>query len=162
VDITAFMTDFCAKRLGRARQRVSCRFAPGLFASTDPALLTSIVSNLLDNALAYSSGDIELSAQQDDSSVRLTFANPAAGLSEADLRDMFDPFWRKRGTTVEGNHSGLGLALVRALCDAAGAAVWAQLASPQRLAVCVRLPMAERAAPKPTKLHEPDFAPTPP
>jgi two-component system sensor histidine kinase QseC len=143
VDIAAFMTDFCAKRLGRAQPRVSCRFTPGLFASTDPALLTSIVSNLLDNALAYSSGEVELSAHPDEGAVRLTFTNACAGLSEADLRDMFDPFWRKRGTTVEGNHSGLGLALVRALCDTLGAAVWAQLASPQRLAVCVKLPMAE-------------------
>jgi two-component system sensor histidine kinase QseC len=146
VDLPAFLSECCSKRLGRAEShRVSCSFAPGLRASVDPALLTSVVTNLLDNALAYTpaGGTIDVRAEAVDGTVRVTVENTCAGLTEADLRDMFDPFWRKRGTTPEANHSGLGLALVRALCDALGASVWAQLVTSQRLAVCVQLPQAQ-------------------
>jgi two-component system sensor histidine kinase QseC len=144
VDVSTSLQDWCAKRTtGRAASaRFSCTIAPGLSAETDPAVLGSVVGNLIDNALAYTpgSGTIEARAHAVDSGIRFTVENTCAGLVEADLRDMFDPFWRKRGTTVEGNHSGLGLALVRALCDALGASVWAQLVNQQRLAVCVQLP----------------------
>jgi two-component system sensor histidine kinase QseC len=145
VDLSEFLRDCCSKRSpagAASRSQIACAIDPGLVAQTDPTVLASIINNLLDNALAYTPGDgaIAARAQSVGSGVRLTVENTCSGLAEADLRDMFDPFWRKRGTMPEGSHSGLGLALVRALCDALGASVWAQLLSPQRLAVSVEIP----------------------
>jgi two-component system sensor histidine kinase QseC len=143
VDLAAFLRECCDKRAQRgAGPQITCTTDAGLTAQTDPTVLASVINNLLDNSLSYTphGGSIEARAQRVDGRVRLTIENTCTALVEADLRDMFDPFWRKRGTSVEGNHSGLGLALVRALCDDLGVSVWAQLVTPQRLAVCVEVP----------------------
>jgi two-component system sensor histidine kinase QseC len=80
---------------------------------TDRALLRSIVANLTGNAVAHSPEGslIKLFYSGGSSSFRLEVTNPAPDLDEADLVQIFEPFWRKRGARTNRDHSGLGLAL---------------------------------------------------
>ena len=81
--------------------------------------LSRVFSNLLNNAVKYSDGDlfIELS----DEGV-ITFSNTARGLSAIDVERLFDRFY-----TVEAAHpsTGLGLSIARTLVERMGGTITA-------------------------------------
>jgi len=102
--------------------RVEVEVPEDLIVESDPGKLSLIVSNLLDNALAYAlpTGPIRCVAEARDSRFHLEIANPADPLTEDDVRNLAEPFWRKdRARSAEG-HSGLGLSLVTALARLLG------------------------------------------
>ncbi len=102
--------------------RVAIEVPDDLVADSDPGKLSLIVSNLLDNALCYAApgGPVRCVAAARDSRFVLDVVNPAEPLSEEDLRNLAEPFWRKdRARSPEG-HSGLGLSLVTALAGLLG------------------------------------------
>lgn len=83
---------------------------------TDPDDFTAIVTNLLTNAVDYSTSgsEVTITANADKGCAGIEFRNLAADLTNADLRRMFDPFWRKDTAGTTSGHAGLGLAMVRA------------------------------------------------
>lgn len=103
--------------------RVRLAIAPGA-APADPALLRSILANLLDNAVAYAPSGTEVvvtGAPPAAGGYALRFANRAEGLAAEDAVRMFDRFWRKdRARTGGGEHLGLGLSLAHAFAAAMG------------------------------------------
>ncbi len=102
--------------------RVEIDVPEDLVVDSDPGKLSLIVSNLLDNALSYAArgGPVRCIAAARDSRFTLDVVNPAEPLSEEDLRNLAEPFWRKdRARSPEG-HSGLGLSLVTALAGLLG------------------------------------------
>ncbi|MBP0967892.1 MAG: HAMP domain-containing histidine kinase, partial [Oscillospiraceae bacterium] len=80
----------------------------------NPAYLSRIFSNLLNNALKYSDGDLEIRLCD---SGELTFANTAKELSAVEVEQLFDRFY-----TVEAarNATGLGLSIARTLVERMG------------------------------------------
>jgi two-component system sensor histidine kinase QseC len=102
--------------------RVEIEVPEDLVVDSDPGKLSLIVSNLLDNALAYAApgGPVRCVAEARESRYRLEISNPAEPLTEEDMRSLAEPFWRKdRARSPEG-HSGLGLSLVTALAQLLG------------------------------------------
>ena len=73
----------------------------------DPSALSRVFSNLLNNAVKYSDGDLSITLSEDGI---ITFSNTAAALSEVEVGRLFDRFY-----TVENakNATGLGLSLHR-------------------------------------------------
>jgi two-component system sensor histidine kinase QseC len=145
VDLSSLLLEWCSKResLGPpSSPPIRRSVQPDVWTDTDPVVLGAVVNNLLDNAASYTprGGDIELRLQHEADALRITVENSCEPLESEDVRGMFEPFWRKRGTTVDGSHSGLGLALVRSLCEAIRVTVSAELLNPRRLAVSVRIP----------------------
>lgn len=146
VNVTSLLRECCAKRAGVGetdRPRVRSELLPDAYAETDPVVLGAVVTNLLDNAESYSTPgrDVDLRLVRDSGALRITVENNCEPMNPEDVRGMFEPFWRKRGTTVGGSHSGLGLALVRSLCDAIRVTVSAELLGPDRIAVSVTIPV---------------------
>lgn len=116
----------------------------------DPARLTQVLHNLLDNALRHTpaGGSIALRAGCDDGDVWLAVQDSGEGISPQDLPRVFDRFYRAdpaRSRATGG--AGLGLAIVRAIVEAHGGAVSA--ASPgepgQGSTFTLRLPGETRA-----------------
>ena len=92
--------------------------------------LTAIMRNLMDNAIRYSPPggrvDVSLIRDSDDSDdsdggAILELTNGGAGIPQAELERVFDPFYRVLGTGTEG--SGLGLAIVKTLVERAGGSI---------------------------------------
>ncbi|MEE1519456.1 MAG: HAMP domain-containing sensor histidine kinase, partial [Dialister invisus] len=77
----------------------------------DPSSLSRVFSNLLNNAVKYSDGDLSITLSEDGT---ITFSNTAAALSEVEVGRLFDRFY-----TVENakNATGLGLSIARALVE---------------------------------------------
>jgi signal transduction histidine kinase len=77
-----------------------------------------IVSNILDNAIKYSyhKGKISLSCTDLKDNIKLEISDNGPGIPEQDLVKIFDRFYRSRSSSkIPG--SGLGLALVKLICD---------------------------------------------
>jgi signal transduction histidine kinase len=77
-------------------------------------LLSQALANLLDNALKYAGGEIEIRAFHRAGQAVLEVADRGQGIPDADRETVFDRFVRlERSRTTPGN--GLGLSLVRAI-----------------------------------------------
>lgn len=79
--------------------------------------LARVFSNILNNALKYSDGDLEVTLHDDG---RITFSNTAAGLNDIQVGKLFDRFF-----TVEAarNSNGLGLAISKTLVEQMGGTI---------------------------------------
>lgn len=108
----------------------------GLAVRGDRQVISIVVSNLLANALTYAPRDssVDVVAAGADAGWSLTVANEAPELEPTDLARLDEPFWRKDRARADRNRSGLGLALSRALAEAAGLALDFELAEGRFLA----------------------------
>lgn len=93
----------------------------------DPRRLSSVLTNLLANAVEYNGpgGTVELSIDgADQGSVELVVQDTGIGIAEEHLPSLFEPFFRAgqsaHVTEPEGTHLGLGLFLVRSHLKAMG------------------------------------------
>ncbi len=105
-----------AEEAARRGLRFTNTLGPELEVQSDRARLRMIVSNLLSNAVAYTTpgGCIRVDAPA-STLVRVSDSGPP--LAEADLERIFLPFVRlELGRGGTGTHHGIGLALVRTLC----------------------------------------------
>ena len=98
----------------------------------DPSALSRIFSNLLNNALKYSDGDLNVCMTADGT---ITFTNSAEKLDEIQVGKLFDRFY-----TVEAarKSTGLGLSIARTLAEQMHGAVSASYED-GRLTMTVRL-----------------------
>ncbi|MEH7119426.1 HAMP domain-containing sensor histidine kinase [Neobacillus vireti] len=86
----------------------------------DPSLLNTVWDNLLANAVKYNkpNGSIEISIDQKEESVIVTFEDTGIGMNDKELGQIFERFYRAdkaRTRTVEG--TGLGLSIVKTIID---------------------------------------------
>ena len=95
------------------------------------AALSRIFSNILNNALKYSDGDLDITLQDDGT---LIFSNAASGLNEVQVGKLFDRFF-----TVEAarNSNGLGLSIAKSLVEHMGGTITALYAD-QKLSIVIR------------------------
>ena len=98
-------------------------------ATADPSLAESLVTNLLDNAIRHNlpGGRVEISTAVTAAGAVISVSNTGNPISPDAVEDLFQPF-RQLGTerTRRGDGHGLGLAIVRAIADAHGAALTAR------------------------------------
>lgn len=83
--------------------------------------LSRVFSNVLNNALKYSDGDLEIMLHDHG---EIVFSNTASGLNEVQVGKLFDRFF-----TVEAarNSNGLGLAISKTLVEQMGGSISAEL-----------------------------------
>ena len=86
----------------------------------DRAALSRVLGNLLNNALKYSAGDLDVTL---DGEGTITLSNAAPGLDEVQVGRLFDRFF-----TVEtaSRSTGLGLSIARALTERMGGTISAR------------------------------------
>lgn len=95
--------------------------------------LSRVFSNLLNNAVKYSDGDLEIILTK---SGEIIFTNTASGLNEVQAGKLFDRFY-----TVETarKSTGLGLAIARTLMEQMNGTISANYEK-NRLSLCILLP----------------------
>ena len=91
---------------------------PELSLKADQALLAQALSNLIDNAIKYTprGGAVALNVKDTAQTVRIAVSDTGPGIPEADRQRVKDRFVRLDDARTEVG-SGLGLALVEAVCD---------------------------------------------
>ena len=98
----------------------------------DRSALLRVFSNLLNNAIKYSDGDLDITLSETG---EITFANTASGLNEVQVGKLFDRFY-----TVEAarKSTGLGLAIARTLIEQMNGTISAQYEN-DRLSITIVL-----------------------
>lgn len=88
------------------------------FIFSDPRKLKIIFINLINNAMTHCpvGTEIHIKVSTDKSRPIVHISNFAPQLCQADLSLMFNRFWKKDPSRTAGEHSGLGLALVKSIC----------------------------------------------
>lgn len=114
----------------------------------DPGLLERLAGNLIENAVRYNHlhGQLEVRTGSDEVQSWLVVRNTGFEVEPADLPGLFEPFRRGGRERTGARGSGLGLSIVRAVCDAHGGTISAIAQPGGGLAVTVSLPGARAPA----------------
>ena len=96
----------------------------------DGSALARVFSNLLNNAIKYSDGDLDIILSETG---EIIFANTASGLNEVQVGKLFDRFY-----TVEAarKSTGLGLAIAKTLVEQMNGTISAKYEN-NRLSICI-------------------------
>jgi signal transduction histidine kinase len=99
---------------------------PPFNVNCDSARMVLALSNLVDNAIKYSSsgGQVEVGANMSGEKVHFWVQDHGPGITQEDLPHIFERFYR--GRNAAGPGSGLGLSIVSSLIQAHGGRVWAE------------------------------------
>jgi signal transduction histidine kinase len=92
---------------------------PSLALDADRLRLDQAIGSMVDNALRYGAGPIDLEARAEDGSVEIHVLDCGEGFSEDFLGRAFERFSRASSSGRDGG-SGLGLAIVRTVARAHG------------------------------------------
>ena len=111
----------------------------------DPEDLQLVWSNLLENAVRYSTpgGGIEVEVSRSDGGpAQVIFSDHGAGIPPEDLPHIFDRFYRGDSSRARATGGfGLGLAIAKALVEAYGGTIRAESAPGQGTRMTVELPV---------------------
>jgi two-component system sensor histidine kinase KdpD len=107
----------------------------------DGAQAERALVNLIENALKFSSPTdvVDVSVETAEGEARLRVTDRGPGLTEAQLRRIFDPF--ERGASQSG--TGLGLTIARGFAEANGGRVWAESKEGSGASFVLAFPLAE-------------------
>ena len=121
---------------------------PNLTLKADPTHLTSVVYNLLDNALKYGGKKIEVKMGSDDQNtegVNLQVSDDGKGIAEAFQDKIFDKFFRVPTEDVHDTKGhGLGLSYVAAVIRLHGGSI--SVESQEGIGTCFNVFLPQKAA----------------
>lgn len=111
-----------AERSAANRQELRVAGSGDLTVFSDPALVSRIVTNLLDNAVSHGGAGVVQVDLTDG--WMLVVTNPGSQLNQSQAEQAFARFWRGDAARTDvGSHCGLGLSFVRAAAEALGGIV---------------------------------------
>jgi heavy metal sensor kinase len=127
------------RRAAERETRIDIAAPQGLGLAADPLRIEQAIGNLVDNALRYGSGPVELSAEQTNGHVELSVRDHGAGFPHDFIATAFERFTRADAGRSRGG-AGLGLAIVSAISEAHGGTASAANAADGGARVTVVLP----------------------
>jgi signal transduction histidine kinase/DNA-binding response OmpR family regulator len=115
----------------------------------DPDRLAQVLSNLLDNALKFTThGEISLSCEGDDHPgfVRIAVADTGCGIDADALPKIFDRLYQSANTAeLSRKGLGLGLHICKQLVELQGGRIWAESKEDEGTTVFFTVPVAGEA-----------------
>jgi NtrC-family two-component system sensor histidine kinase KinB len=96
--------------------------------SADPALLARIVTNLLVNALKYSTPDtaVTVTLTQHGGEIVMSILDHGPGIAPSDLPHIFEKYARMRSGHEDSGSLGLGLHITKRLVEVHGGHIWVE------------------------------------
>ncbi|HEX8171329.1 MAG TPA: PAS domain S-box protein [Thermoanaerobaculia bacterium] len=130
-DAESIVREVCASNEPLAQQkqvRIQCDIHGALPpVCADHDRLVQVFNNLIGNAIKFTPerGLIAVEAKPNgERLVQFLVRDTGPGIPEADLKNVFTPYWQAKKTAHMG--AGLGLAIVRGIVEAHGGKVWAE------------------------------------
>lgn len=108
-----------------------------LFAEVDPDKVKQVLLNIFLNAIAAmkEGGTLDIGWAREEENIRLTIADEGAGIEEADLPRIYDPYF-----TSKPAGTGLGLAVVQKIMEAHGGRILVESAAGKGTKVALYFP----------------------
>ena len=106
--------------------RLEGQFAPEVDLVCDRNRILRVFSNLIGNAIKFTSegGSITVSAEPVAGELRFAVTDTGSGIPAEELPHIFERFWQARNTARMG--AGLGLAIAEGIVKAHGGKIWAE------------------------------------
>jgi signal transduction histidine kinase len=130
----------------RKSQDIVVDIAPDAMLYAEPHAFTSIMRNLLSNAMKFTpkGGRITVGATMEETRTRVTVSDTGTGLSDAEMECIFDLTRRVRKAGTEGEKgSGLGLILCKELVEGHGGEIEVRSAEGRGTEFSFWLPLPE-------------------
>jgi signal transduction histidine kinase len=90
----------------------------------DEEKIQTVLRNIINNALKYSAGEVEISIEGDLRYIRVIIKDRGVGISESDLPYIFEPFYRADHSRTRATGGfGLGLSICKKIMDAHNAKI---------------------------------------
>jgi signal transduction histidine kinase len=146
VDVSAILQECAdvAEPLAKTKQISLVRsFPPELPLLSDPDRLSSIVMNLLSNAVEYTpaGGKVEIACVHDETRLVVRVSDTGVGIAPEHLPHIFQPFYRAdHARRRDREHLGMGLYLVKSHVHALGGSVQAASEPARGTTITVVLP----------------------
>jgi two-component system OmpR family sensor kinase len=112
----------------------------GDLVAIDPIDLSHAVTNIVDNALKYTTDWVEVAVVRARGSVVVTIRDAGPGMSEDDVAHAFDRFFRGSRRDVDG--TGLGLAIAKRAIERAGGSLTLRSTVDDGSCFTISLPLA--------------------
>jgi signal transduction histidine kinase len=124
-DIVPILSEVVATYEDRAPGvRLSAAGGREVHADVDAEQLTTVMRNLLENALKYSlsdSGAVQVTVEAREDGVRVGVTDDGVGIPREDAERIFEPFFRvDRSRSKESGGYGLGLSICKRVMEAHG------------------------------------------
>ncbi len=116
----------------------------GELAAIDPIDLSHAVTNIVDNALKYTVGPVDVGISGAQGRVVVTISDSGPGMTSEEVEHAFDRFFRGARRDVEG--TGLGLAIARRAIERAGGSLTLDSDARRGSRFTISLPSATRSA----------------
>jgi signal transduction histidine kinase len=160
VDLSTILAPLVSTAQRAAAERglnLETQFTDHLTLLTDRTMLSVVLRNLLANAVEYApeGGSVRVETIGTPDGVEFRVGNTNASLEQADLKYLFEPFWRKDAARTGGVHAGLGLALVSSYCAALKIGIETSLRASDWFEVHLRAPRESIVATTPQEEEVP-------
>ena len=126
VDLEPLLRDRVAAAQARSGRGVVLSVGELLPVSADPQAVSTVVDQLVDNALKYSpsGGTVSVAATSHGGEVEIAVSDEGMGMDAEQLDHCFDKFWQAESTDIRRfGGTGIGLYLVQSLTEAMGGTV---------------------------------------
>ena len=122
------------------KERIVFNATDKIYAQVDKLAFSSVLINLIDNSLKYSSDPVNVSVQPQANGFVLTVSDRGEGISESDKQIVFNKFYRTGSEeTRKTKGTGLGLYIVKKLVEAHEGTVSIENNSPKGTKVIVKI-----------------------
>ena len=118
---------------------LAAELEPGLLVRGNRNALGIMIRNLVDNAIKYTleGGSVEVLSKKEKNYVILRILDTGQGITNAEKEKVFERFYRTKKSDSSG--SGLGLSMVKWVCDAHGIKIALDDNRPQGLIVTISM-----------------------
>lgn len=108
--------------------RIYMEIEPDIYAWIDETFFIRMLMNLLSNAVYYgkNGGTVHVTLRKNKDEIVGTVQDDGIGISADELAHIWERFYRADKSRSDGNHSGLGLSMVKWIAEAHGGTVWAE------------------------------------
>jgi two-component sensor histidine kinase len=122
VSLSEICGELLAERQPAVGKKVTFDVPEDAMVIADPTRITQVLDNLVTNALRYGGPNVLVSAVRDRAHVRLSVSDDGPGVPDDMVDTLFDAYVHGAASHRLGG-SGLGLLIVRQLCDAMSATI---------------------------------------
>ena len=126
-DLSVFTESCCSEFVPKDSRGITVEtdIEPGVVTEFDLGLMSRVIQNLLENAYKYGkeNGHIMVSLRREGGEALLSVKDDGIGISDEDRENIWKRFWQADPSRGEDEGVGLGLSMVKQICEFHGGGI---------------------------------------